>query len=332
MRIKKRVFEYITVFMAIFFMGLIISAPKVCSQGAKYGLIICARVLIPSLFPFAVPVLFLINTELFNNSKHKLDLVYFLSLLGGYPIGAKIIAEISSKRIISKDTASKMIIYCINAGPAFIVLAVGKGILNNIKIGYILLFSHIISSVILWLILRPKTIIKGSYNKSVSPTENLVQSIYNASNATISICAFVVFFSVINEYLRMFGAQKLLLITEVTTASTTTDNIFIISFLLGFAGISIWAQIFHILECIPVSLIKFLSVRIIHGVLSATITYLVCKYLKIGIKTLSNGIVFKQATLFSDTVLSISIFIMAILLVINIKSKKYCGNIIKDMI
>ncbi len=336
----KKYTEYFSLFMTIFLMGLIVSAPAVCATGAKRGLSVCAGVLIPALFPFAVPVLFLINTKTFQSIKSKATAVLILSLIGGYPIGAKLISELYKGKSIDANTAVMLLPFCVNAGPAFIVIAVGKGILNNISLGFILLFSHITASVISAVIFLPKSVFKRQEKtncREISSADNFVLSVKNAADATISICAFVVLFSVINEYIIHFSSafkplSVLVFTTEVTYAVSQTNNIYLISFLLGFAGISIWIQILSMCESIKPKPLLFVFSRIFHGVLSALITAIILKLFDVSVYTISNNISTQNKPFYSDYPLSFSLIIMAILLVISITSKKHSGNIIKDMI
>ena len=340
--VKKLCFlEYFSVFLSLFFIGLILSAPAVCAYGAKCGLKISANVLVPSLFPFAIPVVFLINTPLYQNSKYRLQILFVFSLIGGYPIGAKLISELYKGGSLSKNTAIKMLPFCVNAGPAFIVIAVGKGILCSVTVGYILLFSHTLASVIIALLFLKKELTNFNCIKvnksSFSVCDSIVSSVHTASAATISISAFVIAFSVINEYITYYSAaikplKYLLYFMEVTSAVAKTKNIYFISFLLGFAGLSIWMQVYSVAGELKAPFIKFAAVRILHGILSTIITAVVFKTFKICVNTISNGKTILGEAFYSDYALALSLFIMTLLLLINLTSKKHSGNLLKDVV
>lgn len=338
---KTKLCEYTVAFSAIFFIGIILSAPSVCAEGARYGLRICSYVLIPSLFPFSIPVLFLINTNAYINSKQKILILYVLSLLGGYPIGAKLIAELYNNGIIKQDYAKKLLPFCVNAGPAFIIIAVGKSILGSVKIGCILFFSHILSSVLLFVLFAVKVPYQkkqySNSNNGITVSDNIVLSVHNASNACLSICAFVVMFSVVNQYLLFYSdrfvfLKHLIYLTEVTSAVNNTKNIYIISFLLGFSGISIWMQIYSMSTEIKPNIYYFVSVRISHGILSTFFTAIFLNAFKISIYTISNNRIVSEKLFYSDYYLSISLLIMVFLLIISVSSKNHSGNPLKDMI
>ena len=337
---KAGIAEYIFISLSIFLLGLIVSGPGVCTLGARRGLKICCEVLIPSLFPFSVPVLFLIGTNAFKNSKNKTLFIFILSMLGGYPIGAKLIVQSYSQGNLDEELSRKMFPFCVNAGPAFIVVAVGKGILKSANLGYVLLISHLLASIIIALVFLPESTAynnekKGSSNQNVC--DNFVSSIYGASTACISICAYVIFFSVVNQYIvhfsQVFKPLKIMLyFMEVTSALSLTKSIYVISFLLGFAGVSIWMQVFSMASEIRPNMAKFTIVRILHGGLSTAIAFIVIRLFKISITAISNNVNTYEMVFYSDLTLSLSLLAMAILLIIGIISKNHSGNILRDVI
>ena len=336
-----KIYEYICLFAAVFLIGLILSDPAVCARGAKIGITLCGGVLIPSLFPFAVPVIFIINASAFKETKHKVLFVFLLSLIGGYPIGAKLISELYKSGGIDIKTAKKILPFCINAGPAFVVIAVGRGILKNIILGYILLAAQSIAAVLIAVcFIRRELFTSNKCQKSIAPVsaaDNLVLSVSSAAGATITLCSYVIIFSVINEYINTFsnsfaGLKYLIFITEITSATKSTDNIYIISFLLGFAGASILLQVVSLTDCIKVSAPRLIVFRVLHGALSALLTKFMITTFGVFVPTVSNGVAAAQKPVYTSVSLTVSLIIMALLFIIGLGSKKFSGNILKDML
>lgn len=339
LRIKFK--EYCALLFVLLFICAIVSSPNACIDGAKSGLAVCAVSLVPSLFPFAVAVLFLININALKNSKYKYLFVFLLSLVGGYPIGAKLIGELCKNGTLESEKCKKLLPFCVNAGPAFIVLVVGKGILKSTSLGYILLISHLISEIICVLIFAPEILftkqsrIKSEENRSV--LDNLVLSVQGAAGAVFSLCAYVIFFAVINGYIQHFSGlfkplSNLIYLTEITAAVMQTGNLYFISFLLGFAGISIWVQVYSVAGGIRPRYLHFAAVRTLHGALSAAVTILTVRILGVHTATLGNGGKYGAEIFCSNLTLSISLLIMALLLAISISGKKHSGNLLKDML
>ncbi len=338
---------------AIFMIILIITYPDISSLGASRGLIICANVVIPSLFPFMVCVTMLlksgfviknrlINNILYKTFGHNFDMffVFLLSMLGGYPVGARLINKLYEQKTIDNITADLMLTYCVNAGPAFLISIVGSAF-NSQKIGIVLLASHLLSSFIIALFCAPKIKKRNSTINDIKVTktfsENFIESVSDASGSMISICSFVIFFSVINLYLDYFFCNLTIikyvsLFTEVTSAVGKCKNIYLMSFVLGFAGLSVWCQVFALSGKRKINITSFFISRILHGTLSVILTKIFITVFKIKLKTFSNNLNFKKEFLNSNTLLFCSMFIMLTVLFIFIYSKNNSGKIISDVL
>ena len=337
----------------IIFSLLILCFPKISKEGITRGLMISSNVIIPSLFPFMVCVSMIIKyglsikNTLFNKVIYKLFghtfdmfLTFLLSLIGGYPIGAKLVNDLYNSNLIDKKTADIMLVYCVNAGPAFIISVIG-GTLASEAIGMVIFISHILSSVILALVFanKLKKSTKPMNNKINKPSlfsEMFVQSVGDACESIVKICSFIVLFSAIIAYFDYFSHNMTIitnvsLFLEVTSAVYKTKNVYFISFLLGFSGISIWCQIFALSKSRKINYRMFVFGRILHGALSALITKILLKFLKVKVATFSNGTVLKNDYLYSDVTLLISIVIMLVVFLIFIYTKN-SGKFINDVI
>lgn len=338
----------ITAAVCIFF---IIINPKVCTAGVAKGLLLAGRVIIPSLFPFTACVLFIMKSgglHLFDFAAPftkkafrlppELFSLMLLSFIGGYPVGAKLLSEAVKTGRLSEKNAGIMLNYCVNAGPAFVVLAVGENVLGSKKVGYILFAVHIAASLILSLFFRfyikndVTSIRKAESN--IGTAENFVAAVSDAASSVFSVCAYVIFFSAVNEYISYFSDNILFLkgiapFLEVTNAVTVVKNIPAITFLLGFAGISIWCQIISIGKHIKINLASFILSRIAHGLISAALCILLFKLCGIAV-TVSTSV--KYNLTYNGPTLSLSMISMVIVLLISLFAKKRTGNILNDVI
>ncbi len=321
---------------------LLILFPETSRSGVIRGILLCGRVIIPSLFPFTMCVLFIIHTNILDSlnflspvTKKIFSLnffefgIFFFSLIGGYPIGAKLLDHAVSNKKITQQKARNMLCYCVNAGPAFIVSAVGLNVFNSRAIGIVLFVSHLLSSLLICSIYRNKDYIDVANNSKIIPfSENFVLSTAKAAETLISICSFVILFSAINSLVLYFSNQfyflkTIALILEITNSLSLSRNLFTISFLLGFSGICIWFQVFANIKQFKISYLKFALFRTLHGVLSIVFTYIFIKIFKITVPTLSQTISVKP--LYSTPALTVSLIIMVIVfaLSLNIKNIPY---------
>ena len=321
--------------------GLLIVKPQICQKNVAEAIIICGKILIPSLFPFGVCMLYILNSGIlgFQSSKFSpiLIVILFFSLIGGYPMGSKLINEAVKNGCISPKDGRKMLNYCVNGGPAFIMSAVGCGLLSSKKAGYILLLSHILASIIIFSFSGKISIKNTSPKQRLSPADNFVLSASESASAIISICGFVILFSVITGYIDYFSdfypiLRPLIFLTEVTTAVTKTKNIILISFLLGFSGLCVWCQVLSVGKNIGINIVSFAAFRFLHGILSSFFTFILLKIFPITLQVFSNGVEFTAKPYVSSEVLGISLLVMASVFIISLCSRDKNTKILEEII
>lgn len=350
----KKFINLIMLTLIFTFMMFIISDPAPCKEGAIRGLLLCGRVIIPALFPFTVCVLFLINSNILMYLKPLSFItlrifglngeqfgIMLLSFIGGYPIGAKLLCEAVVMKSITPKKAGVMLNFCINAGPAFIISAVGDLLFSSKKIGIILFAAHLSASIIICFMSRKSLKddnVKLNSNKITSnPADNFVAAVSKASSSLLGICSFVILFSCIDSYLVPLckKSQALVLLCgmlEATNSLTLTKNIYLISFFLGFSGICVWFQVFSVSGKIKIQIVPFVVCRLLQGVLSSAFTYILLKIFKVTLPTLSNNKFFTYKALYSTPALTISMLVMGIIFAVAITTRKYNCKLLEDIV
>lgn len=116
--------------------------------------------------------------------------VILMSLIGGFPVGPHMAAELCKEQKISKKEAGLLCLFSINAGPAFVIGTVGYSMLGSIKAGVLLYTSMIISSVLLGLMLCNSSRLRGTgkqFNTLQNNIENSSQdSIQSLSQSSLN--------------------------------------------------------------------------------------------------------------------------------------------------
>lgn len=140
--------------------ALIVAMPSVSAAGVKKGLLICASSAVPSLYPFCVLSAFFVCSGLcgyLGKFLEKPVRVLFalpgsagaaacMSFVAGYPVGAGMTAALFSDGRISQSDAQRMTLFCVNAGPAFVIGGVGVGMLGSVRAGVIIFVSLTLAS------------------------------------------------------------------------------------------------------------------------------------------------------------------------------------------
>lgn len=266
--------------------AFILTDPKSASNGALHGVILSGKVAIPSLFPMTF-----LTVMLCRISGGGMMSVWLLSMVSGYPVGARLIKNRFALGAISKTQAKRGMLFCVNAGPAFVVTAVGCVCLGNIKLGWLLLGAHILGSLAVFLLFK-----KGSLQKNeVSSGEEdfldvFTLSAYESSQAMIQICGWIILFSAFCEVLRQSGLPSilktvLLSTAEITSAVSLYRAPVLLAFLLGFGGFCVHFQVLSAGREIRPTYFLFFLARILHGGISAGACYLLLKCFPISVET-----------------------------------------------
>ncbi len=155
-------------FLCILFVLCLILFSGSAVKAAQNGLALWAGVVVPSLFPFFVASEIINSTGFIKTSGILLEPVMrpvfnvpgcasFALLLGvtsGYPVGAKLTADLRSNGLLSKNEAERLLAFTNNSGPLFIVGAVGTGMYGSSVIGIFLLACHIFACLTVGVLFR----------------------------------------------------------------------------------------------------------------------------------------------------------------------------------
>lgn len=273
------------------------------------------KIVMPSLFPFILFSNILIYSgyfKLFKETKLCQFLAWFFKIsknaslsvifgfLFGYPNGAKFVNEQYEKGEISRNEAEYLLSFINNSSPAFILSSVGIGMFGNIKIGILLLFSHIGASVVIGKICAKKFgYINSSFKESKEEInycfsfETISKSITKTFVTMGMIFGFMTIFTLLNNMLltlfrfkalksSSFAKSILLSILEMTGGLNLLikENLsfklllMLTSGILGFSSLSIIFQIYSSVYINGFKLQTILKGKILHGIFSSIITYI----------------------------------------------------------
>lgn len=286
------------------------------SQSVLRGLETCAKAIIPSLFPYMVVSSMLTKTGagsalgkifshpakyLFKFSPESATAV-ILGAFCGFPVGAVTAIELYSNGDISKDEAERLLPVCNNTGPAFLIGVIGALYWNSKLFGAVLYLIQILISVLLGIIASRKTNIAYNESKTCSFSESeknekhnflsqLSSSISSASINMITVCGFVIFFSVIIDLIiplfelispdGYLGASVISLL-EFSSASKYASflpypplSAAFTAFAVGWAGISVHSQVmsFSLSSKCSLNMTKYYKYKFIQGVICGIICF-----------------------------------------------------------
>lgn len=189
-------------------MVVLILDGKTALEGAREGVILCLMTVVPSLFPFfllslsltdallGVPHLPLGPLAAFLGLPAGAEALVVTTLAGGYPAGAKGVAQGVDSGHLSREQGEKLLPVCNQPGPAFLFGMVGP--LFPKKWMVLALWAIVLLSAgMTRLLLSPPKARRVSQAPSPPPGDALWRSI----KAMASICGWVVLFRVVLAFL-----------------------------------------------------------------------------------------------------------------------------------
>lgn len=291
--------------------ALLIWSPQ-AAEGVRSGLAACGEAIIPSLFPF-----FVLSSALselgapqrLGRALAPLMRVFGVSgcastamcmgLLGGYPLGAASAADLAGRGLISRDEAGRLLGFCNNSGPAFLVGAAGVGVFGSAEAGMALYVCHALAALCTGLLLRGGGGPSLPAPPAAEPAPGAFARAVTASVGNmLKVCGFVVIFSALcgvldasGLFVRLYGAlaarcglelgaARALLtgffelgggISALRGCSPTRASFTIAALMTGWGGVSVHMQ--TAAAAAGLGLKRHLAGRVISAALSALFAY-----------------------------------------------------------
>lgn len=311
--------KFVSVTCALMLFAALIAFPDTASASAVDGLKMCAGLIIPSLFPFFVVTKLIselglaqwlgkafapVSRRLFSVSGSG-GTAFIIGVTAGYPMGAAYIASLQQNGEISKAEAERLLIFCNNSGPSFIIGAAGVGVFGSSVTGLFLYAVHILAAVLGGIIFAPN----GAENKhepqavrsSAGFAVAFTSAVKASVNACLSICGFIVAFSVLTgmlEKLGAFAAAARLLssifgmellwsralfcgfleigngIGAMNGLSASPVNLALAAFILGWGGVSVHFQTLSVLGGTDIKTARYIIGRFVIALIGSALALL----------------------------------------------------------
>ena len=296
--------NFLTALLASVLGAMLLFKSADLGEGIRKGLSICSYSVIPALFPFMALSVFICKsaaadffgvilrpaTRLLRIPEHCGGIL-LSAVIGGYPASAKNINDLVLEGALDRKTAGRMLCYCVNAGPPFLISAVGIGVFGSIGTGFLLFAAQFFSAVIIAVFVsvfsgekKDSGIAKPFFRKSSA--ECAVESVISAAESCFRMCAFIVIsFGVLEiafagAAFSAFAEKPWLKALfsgffEVTSGCFACGEtggfsaIVMAGAIASFSGISVILQIAAVTSESGIPLFPFIVSRFFHAVLTA---------------------------------------------------------------
>jgi len=293
------------------FKVLFLLFPGVVLAAARAGLLLWFNNVMPALLPFMIIANLFIGLGFARFLGQFLQplmkrvfclpgiggFAFIVGLTSGYPMGAKTVADLYRNKELNAKEAQHLLAFCNNAGPVFILGAVGVGMFGSSTVGYVLWAGHVLAAVVLGVLLRRKqqgeicpSIERHSRQKfplkDIPIGKALGESVKSAMEAMAVIGGLIIFFAVVVAVLGEIGLpDQGLLAGVISGAIEVTGGVHKISlleqsiitvgfsaFVIAFGGMSIHMQTLHFIDGTGIKTLPYILCKILHGILAAVIT------------------------------------------------------------
>ena len=304
---KKNIFNFIIILsFIVLFIEVLINKTLIFTT-ISYSLNIWVNTLIPSMFPFFIISDILINyqitsyipknlkkilSKLFNTSEEVIS-IFLLSILSGFPSGARNIRTIYDMNKITTKEATHALTFTHFANLLFVLSTVGILFLNNEKYCYLILFSHYLGNIMVGILFRkynPTNNInyKPNINKSQSFSNALIKAIKSSIDTLLLILGTLTCFLIlaaliinklnINPYLSSIikGILEMTMGLKSISLLIIPDiyKVVISTMFISFGGIAVHMQVISQLVDTDISYQPFFIARIFHSIISGLISFI----------------------------------------------------------
>lgn len=299
--------------LLMFIFALMLIYPGPVFTGASTGLLLWFNIVLPTLFPFILICNLLIHTKTVDFILHLTRPLFcrffgvssygsFAVLSGflcGYPMGAKVTADLYLQGAISRKEADYLLSFCNNTSPMFILsfLVMQNLKENTLKLPtiIILLFSPILCSFLFRFqyssseagnVFNPAKSSTG--NNTCSKSDALDFSISNALESITKVGAYIIIFSIFTELAGLLPYAKtplhliFLASLEVTNGITLLCNsdfsrnaIYILCLMqTSFGGLCAIAQTYSMIKDTGLPICPYILKKLITALVTSLLAFI----------------------------------------------------------
>jgi hypothetical protein len=260
-------------------------------DAGRRGVLLFGRNVMPVLFPFFFICGLLVELDFFSGFKKfgKTAPIFALSLLSGYPTGARLISDLYKRGELTRTQAIRISTCTSTCSPIFVIATLGACFYQSTMVGVLIFSAHSVGAILNGLLYRG---IRFAETTNVALVENvgvarkkdiaecvstsLVQAIQNI----FAVGGLIVVFFIVTEFVGggVFVSGLLEMTGGVFQASVATPSSLIIPCaIISFGGLCVAMQGFVFMNSFRMPLWFYLVYKLTHMILAVAICFaLVC--------------------------------------------------------
>ena len=302
---------------SLFCLLLILRNAEIAIEYMNRGLRLCAKTVIPALFPFMVISELIVSggigTLLLRPVSRPLKRLFrlpeegcctvILGMLCGFPVGAKCAVSALERGTLTREEAERVLLFSSNPSSAFLINAVGVSLWGNRRFGTLLWIASLISQLTVGLLFTHLTYKKEAkiassdtsfHSASLSGIKLFTEAVRSSCFGMLLICAYVIFFSALvgtlNLMLEQFGATatvKAILfgvfelsggMSAAASLSVPLVGALLCAFAAGWSGLSVHCQLLSICDGHGLHLKRYLVAKLLQSALCVLLVWLFLRF------------------------------------------------------
>lgn len=216
--VKELLFLTLLVFAAI-----AVSVDKNSQNAVKDGIFLWAAAVLPALFPYLVITSLVSSLKITGKISAALSpfteklwgvngncgYALFISLMSGYPVGAKCVSDLKIKGLTGDAESVRAAALCSSSSPVFLIGSVGNLTFNSPLFGLLLFITHIISVFSVGFLFsfykRKERPVKTTHAQRGGSDNVFYESVYQAVISVLVVGGIITVFYLFTEILSGLG-------------------------------------------------------------------------------------------------------------------------------
>ena len=346
----KFTYKNIVFYLSCAFIAVILILPSVAENAIISAVKTTVITVVPALFPFMVISGILCEAgapepvkTLFKPLCRLLRIpdscssVILVGNLCGFPVGASSVCSLVLNGEIDRESGLRTAVLSNNVSISFALSYVGSVLFSCRKLALVMWLSQLISCI--FICFAESRIQKSRHHRETVkiPTEEkhfslskvFTSSVSRAALGCLSVAAFICFFSIVKQYVSSVLTKAGLpilsniisLILEIASACNLSAtysyplSAAFCCFAMGFSGLCVICQsAVYLSEC-GISTVRFTAMKLLQGVLSGLISFVLCLFIKFDVSVSSLSPTVNLNSVFTV----VSFFLFIIYIIIKIK-------------
>ena len=239
--VKPRPCLELAALILLFIAAIMLSTSRRYQNAVISGIELWAAAVLPALFPYLVITALVSSlnitgeitdalsplTRRFFNVGGAVGYALFISLLSGYPVGAKTVSDLKLNGSVGDAESVRAAALCSSSSPMFLIGSVGNLTFNSPFFGLLLFITHILSVFIVGVVFafykRKERPLNLRVKKAGSSDNILYDSVFNAVLSVLVVGGIITIFYLLTEMLS--GVGILSRISKILNAVLHDENL-----------------------------------------------------------------------------------------------------------